>query len=206
MLIDINLLPEKERKRFPLFSIILIGLLIILTAIGAFLMYHTKQNEAELAKSQLKTAVQLRETLEANINQPDTDTEKVDQLNQAIRWADQKKVPTVPILKHLISKLPDRGFFQSLSYTDNFTMTLSIQFDTGRDAAYYLSELKSSKWIESAKMTAMNTSVEEGEEDAKALVEKNNALPRYVADYEIIFVPNVVKTEDPLEAEEEEQP
>ncbi|HEY9577382.1 MAG TPA: hypothetical protein VIR64_06905 [Pseudobacillus sp.] len=185
MLVDINLLPEKEKKRSSVLIPVFLILLLAIAGIGAFLWLQAKKNEIEAIDSRLRTTVQLRETLEMNQNEPKGDEEDVNRLNEAIVWAEGKKMKSVPILKHLISLLPERGFFLEYAYTNNETLKLAVQFDTGRQAAYYLSELKASEWIEDAKILAVTTSVEEEEKEAKELLKITDALPRYGAEYEI---------------------
>ena len=185
MLVDINLLPEKEKKRSSVLIPVFLILLLAIAGIGAFLWLQAKKNEIEAIESRLRTTVQLRETLEMTQNEPKGDEEDVKQLNDAIVWAEGKKMKTVPILKHLISLLPERGFFLEYAYTNNETLKLAVQFDTGRQAAYYLSELKASEGIQDATIVTVTTSVDEEEKEAKKLLEIADALPRYVAEYEI---------------------
>lgn len=188
MLIEINLLPQKEKKRVSLFVVLLsIALLLIASASASFVLY-TKNKELDNVEQQLSSAIQLRETLEMSAaGNSGATASSAERLNEAIAWVDGTKVPVSPIVAHLIERLPERGFFQALSYTSEESLIVTIQFDTSRDAAYYLSELKSSKWINSAKILTLNTSIEEGEEDTQAILDTTNALPRYAAEYEIVF-------------------
>ncbi|WP_100331728.1 hypothetical protein [Bacillus xiapuensis] len=189
MLIDINLLPEKEKKRFPVLYAVLLAALLLAFLVGGYLLLQMKKNELSLVESRLQSASQLRETLEMSRNEPDGDEERLQQLKQAIAWAEQKKEPLAPVLKHLIERLPERGFFQTLDYSSTEKMTLTVQFDSARQAAYYLNDLKASDWVASAEMVSMKTSIEEEEEEAKKIAQKWNILPRYVAEYDIVFKP-----------------
>ncbi|OKL38244.1 hypothetical protein [Domibacillus mangrovi] len=188
MLIEINLLPQKEKKRVPLFLIFLFIALLITASASAFFVLYTKNKELDNVEQQLSNAVQLREALEMNAaGNSGAAASSAEMLNEAIAWADRIKVPVSPIIAHLIERLPERGFFQALSYTSEESLIVTIQFDTSRDAAYYLSELKSSKWVNSAKILTLNTSIEEGEEDEQAILDATEVLPRYAAEYEIVF-------------------
>lgn len=193
MLIEINLLPQKEKRRVPLFVILLFIVLLLTASASAFIVFYMKNKELDNVEQQLSNAVQLRETLEMNaVNNSGATVSSAERLNEAIIWADRMKVPVSPIITYLVERLPERGFFQALSYTSEESLIVTIQFDTSREAAYYLSELKSSKWVDSTKILTLNTSVEESEEDAQAILDAENALPRYTAEYEIMFNTKVV--------------
>ncbi|PAQ16345.1 hypothetical protein CD798_01750 [Bacillaceae bacterium SAOS 7] len=188
MLIDINLLPEKEKKSVSIVYWLLLLVVLMVISAGGYFVIQAKKSELSLIDSQLNATIQLRETLEMNSQQPNGEEDRVKQLNEAIAWAEKKQDPVSPILKDLIERLPQRGFFQSLAYSSTEKMTLTIQFDSSRQAAFYLSDLQASSWIASAEMLSMNTSVEK-EQAAKELLKNKNALPRYIAEYEIVFKP-----------------
>ncbi|HZG71763.1 MAG TPA: hypothetical protein VEY51_09550, partial [Chondromyces sp.] len=135
MLVDINLLPEKKRKRLPVLVPVLFVLLLVSGGMGAFLWGQAQKNELELAESRLKSAVQLRETLETNINKSKDNEEDIKVLMNAIQWAEGRRIEMVPVLEHLVSLLPERGFFLEFSYTNHETIILLVQFDTSRQAA-----------------------------------------------------------------------
>jgi type IV pilus assembly protein PilN len=188
VLIDIDLLPQKEKTGVSSLVILILIAVLVFASAGMFFAIYMKNKELDTVEQQLSNAVQLRETLEMSAaNDSKATVSSAELLNEAITWADGMKLPATPILAHLIERLPERGFFQALSYSSEESLIITIQFDTSRDAAYYLSELKSSEWIDSAKILTLDTSVEEGEEDAKAILDATNALPRYVVEYEIMF-------------------
>lgn len=58
-------------------------------------------------------------------------------------------------MNHLTSLLPERGFIQSFAYTEAGTVTISVQFDNAREAAYFLENLKDSDWIEDVSLTSL---------------------------------------------------
>lgn len=184
MLVDINLLPEKETKRLSI-VVPLIVVLLALLGIASFLWIQTMKNELALTESQLQTTVQLRETLEASANEPQGDQQDAEKLKEAVQWAEGKKLQLVPVLQHIIALLPERGFLLEANYADNETLNVTVQFDTNREAAYYLSELEASEWISHAEILALNTSVQEDEKDAKELLKKMDALPRYGVEFKI---------------------
>lgn len=192
MLIDINLLPSKKKKSVSLWAWLVIGTLILAASIALFAGIQIKQGQVERAERELSNQQQLREALEqATAVTPGTDT-SAEQLRQAVKWSQVRRLPASPILEHLVSLLPERGFFQSMSYVSEETMNLTVQFDTSRQGAYYLSELKASEWVDNASILQMDTSVDESEEEAKAILEEADALPRYFVQFEIMFDEQVV--------------
>ncbi|WP_046173966.1 hypothetical protein [Domibacillus indicus] len=188
MLIDINLLPAKKKKSVPFFVWLIIGLLLLGAGAALFAAVNIKQGQLERAEQELATQQQLRETLEGAALSSNTASEtSADQLRQAVEWSQVRRLPASPILQHLVSLLPERGFFLAMSYTSEETMNLTVQFDTSRQGAFYLSQLKSSDWIEKAAILQLDTSVDETEEEAKKILELTDGLPRYLVQYEIVF-------------------
>lgn len=186
MHININLLPQKEKKRTPAWLFILIAALFLVVAVFLFSGIYVKQNELGLLEQKLTQTTELRKTMEGSIAQEEAGS-SIEQLNQAVSWAEQKQLPVTSILNHFIERLPDRGFFQSLSYLSDDSLTLTIQFDTSREAAYYLAEIHESPWVSSAKLLKVETSFEEVEANNQEAAEAKNALPRYLAEYEIVM-------------------
>lgn len=186
MQIEINLLPQKEKKRTPIWLFVLAAALFTLAAGFFFFSIYMKQNELELLEQRLAQTVELRTTLEGSAEQNEA-ASSVEQLNQAVNWAVKEQLPVTSILDHFIERLPDRGFFQSFSYLSDESLTLLVQFDTSREAAYYLAELHESQWVSSARLRTVETSLEEAEAKTQEAVEAKNALPRYLAEYEIIM-------------------
>ncbi|MFP3422721.1 fimbrial assembly protein, partial [Bacillus sp. SIMBA_161] len=67
------------------------------------------------------------------------------QLQATVEWAESYQFDTIPLLEELVSLLPARGFFQTFSYIGLDQAQLVVQFDSSREAAYYLAQLKSSE-------------------------------------------------------------
>ncbi|WNS81818.1 hypothetical protein RRU94_13730 [Domibacillus sp. DTU_2020_1001157_1_SI_ALB_TIR_016] len=188
MLIDINLLPAKRKKNIPLFVWLLTGAAVLAAGLALFAAVHIKQGQVERAEKELAAQQQLREALEQAAQNASSGTQtSADQLQQAAEWSQTRRLPASPILEHLVSLLPERGFFQAISYVSDEAMNLTVQFDTSREGAYYLAELKDSEWVESASILQVDTSVDETEEEAKQILELTDGLPRYLVQYEIVF-------------------
>lgn len=203
MLVDINLLPQKERDR-PAFLIAALSILLVAVIIWAVLFFMARANTAEqndyLAQSEQIAAEQA--ILRAEIEQTSGLNEE-QQLQATVDWAVNYQYDTVPLLNEMVSILPERGFFNSFSYIAPNQATLTLQFDTTREAAYYLTQLKASDLIASATLDsvanqAVDTAVVEGEEIPEDAMLEN---PRYLATYSIVFVDERIPAEGTAEGE-----
>lgn len=207
MLVDINLLPQKERDR-PAFLIAAISILlmaVIIWAILAFLAGSHEREQAVLAAQSVQVAAE-QEAIRTQLEAAQGMNEE-QQLKATVDWAEGYQFDTVPLLQELVSILPERGFFESFSYTGLDQAILSVQFDTAREAAYYLAQLKASELIESATLDSVaqneidTAETEEGVVVEEAIIEE---MPRYIASYTLIFVDERIPTDDtavPIEGE-----
>lgn len=192
MLVDINLLPQKERDR-PASIVAAIAILLlaaIIWAVFAFLADGHKEQQAIAAAQTVQVQAEqamLREQLEAvqGMNEEQ-------QLKATVDWAESYQFDTLPLLAELVSKLPARGFFDSFSYIGMDVATLGIQFDTAREASYYLAHLKTSSMLESATLDSLvKEELEEATtEDGTIIIDDEAPIenPRYLATYSLVFV------------------
>ncbi|USK69379.1 PilN domain-containing protein [Peribacillus asahii] len=180
MLVDINLLQKKEKKASFFLIFILVGV-IVLVAAGVFSwkMYQTqvaKEKQLETVLSQYKEEKVLKEQ---SLSKAASDN-GVERLKAAIAWAEETDTSTSFLLQHITSLLPERGYFMNFSFAEGKTADLSIQFDSSREAAFYLKSLQNSPYIEEAELLSIETESISSEEDT---VEEENVLPRYMASY-----------------------
>lgn len=197
MLVDINLLPQKERDRpasiIAALSILLLG--VIVWGVFAFLANGLEKEQAALAAESAQVASEqalLREQLEATQG-----LNEEQQLKVTVDWAESYQFDTVPLLDELVSKLPQRGFFDSFAYTGMDQAVLAVQFDTAREAAYYLAQLKASEMLESATLDSVTqeeleveTAGTETDQPEASVINEDVPIhtPRYIATYTLIFV------------------
>ncbi|THE15299.1 hypothetical protein E1I69_00170 [Bacillus timonensis] len=215
MLVDINLLPRKEFKNRA--KLLLLVILIIVALIG-FLFIFIQYKKATTREAQLTEQITtLQETRAAEEQKYDSANQfnNVVNLERTVEWADSYFVKTVPILNHLTMLLPERGFVQNFSYTEDGIVSLEVQFDTNTENAYYLALLTNSPLIKSARLltvsttpitetsegvdttTDTNSKAKENEATTDNKIESeqnNNILPRYFAQYEIIFDKSAIKS------------
>ncbi|MEH6947668.1 hypothetical protein V7068_11475 [Bacillus sp. JJ634] len=183
MLVDINLLQKKEKKASVFLIFILVSVIILVAAgIFAWKMYQTqvaKEKQLETMLAQYKEEKVLKEQ---SLSEAASDN-GVEQLKAAIAWAEETDTSTSVLLQHITSLLPERGYFMNFSFAEGKTADLSIQFDSSREAAFYLKSLQNSSYIDEAELLSIETESISSEEDT---VEEKNVLPRYMASYRFV--------------------
>ncbi|HHY72843.1 MAG TPA: fimbrial protein [Bacillus bacterium] len=187
MLIEINLLPKKERKKLSTLIVVIASILILLIgSVYNVLMYQTSKTEVNNLTTNLQMTKELRAIQEQKLTEV-TSTSAVDRLKTTIDWVQKLPISTVTLLGHLTALLPERGFILNVTYADSGVVTLTVQFDTNRQVAYYLNELENSDIIDSVELRSVNTSGDELEKTDKILKDKlvKVLVPRYVAVYEL---------------------
>lgn len=196
MLVEINLLPKKNRKSKVIF--IMIGIMIVLlVAIVSFYIWQIHAKEAKLAETQnqLDTTLNIIEQKNKKLAEYNSST-SVQELEQAIQWADTQSFNSVFLLEQLTRMLPERGFILDFKIDANYKINQLIQFDTRSDAAYYLHTLLANEWVEEAVISEAKSETLDLQTDDASVKGKNasvsyyneaNVLPRYIAQYEIIL-------------------
>ncbi len=179
-LIDINLLPIKEKKsRFFVYSAAGILLVFFLISLYFFISYHNVQTKIERSKMNLSQTRKIVEIKQAQL--VDSQSSKdLQELEGTIEKMDTYPIKTVPVLNELISQLPKRGFIQTFEYSERKVINLTVQFDTSREAAYYLHRLTGVEWIKEADLLELST-VEVSPE--AELLDERPVLPRYIVQY-----------------------
>jgi Tfp pilus assembly protein PilN len=160
MLVEINLLPQKEPKKFAFFIVLGVFLAVLLFAgiYYYFLISSTKAN-IDTVDREISMTQKVREQQEQKSNVVET-TDSVSKLKTAIDWADTYPIETIPVMRHLTSLLPERGFIQSFGYTEAGTITLTVQFDSSREGAYFLNSLLESEWVEDANLSSLTAAAQ----------------------------------------------
>ena len=110
MLVEINLLPKKERKSRGVLLIILCSLfLCLLCGILYFWQYQNYQSQLNALEQEYESIAQTIELEQQKVVSQEN-SNSVSLLTEKVEWANQYPVKSVPLLKHLIGFLPDRGF------------------------------------------------------------------------------------------------
>jgi Tfp pilus assembly protein PilN len=167
MLVEINLLPQKERGKKSL-VIMLVSFIAVLVLVGGIYFWQIQLVKSDIVavEGQISTTKKLAEIEQKNIGKNESQM-SITVLKSAVDWANNYPIQTVPVMQHLTGLLPERGFIQSFSYTEAGTVSLSVQFDSAREAAYFLDNLNESDWINEASLSSLNAQeVEEAKEPA----------------------------------------
>ena len=174
MLIEINLLLRKEPKKFNIVYLSAIAAVLILIGGVYFWQIKSVKSNVESVDQQITMTEKIteKEQQRAQTNEAST---SVDLLKSAVDWANAYPIQTIPVLRHLNSLLPERGFIQSFAYSESGTVTISVQFDSTREAAYFLDSLKKSDWIEDASLNSLTAN--ESEETTNSATQSTSQNP-----------------------------
>jgi type IV pilus assembly protein PilN len=194
MLVDINLLPKKERKNFTLFIILAVLSSVILIGTLYFLIYGNalKKDEKVLKEKILQVNEKLQQEQDKLITMQETTS--LEELKNAVKWAETYPIKAVEVLKHLTSLLPERGFILQYSYNEKGIIHLSVQFDTSREAAQYLQWLTDSEWVDEVSITSLGLSTTSDlPADLNNEMKNTEFIPRYIGEFDISLAREKVK-------------
>jgi type IV pilus assembly protein PilN len=194
MLVDINLLSDKERDR-PAFVVAAIALILfgLVTAIVFYFLGNTYSNKQQVLAAQSAEVVSQQAAIQEQMvtTAALSDTQK---LQKTVEWAEAYQYDTLPLIRELTSLLPERGFFLSFSFSTSNQVTITTQFDTSRDTAFYLTQLKASDMITDVVLSSVSYQplTEEAVEETDGTVTEaeptEEIMPRYLASYAITFL------------------
>lgn len=156
MLVEINLLPQREPKKI-VFLVVLSSLLAIMALVGMFYFWqiHLTSNEIASLDRQITMTEKVAETNNKQTITVESQS-SVSKLKSAIDWANNYPIQTIPVMRELTSLLPERGFIQNFGYTEDGTVILTVQFDSAIEAAYFLNSLNKSEWVTTATLNSLN--------------------------------------------------
>lgn len=191
MLVDINLLYQKEKKKpWALLTVIICLVLVALLLTVSWIYYQSQMQKVDQLNRELTANEELRKVYE-NSSAKNNQTTPTDQLSKAIHWAQVNRKETYVLLQHLISLLPERGFISDFSFQAVGTVILSVQFDTTRQAADFLHHLQTSSYMKNTELQSIDTNqLEENVDD------NQTELPRYQAKYQLDLNLEALLTEE----------
>ncbi|TYS51280.1 PilN domain-containing protein [Bacillus infantis] len=198
MLVDINLLPKKEKRSRSVY-IYSGAMLLLLAAAAALLFLYTGSKKEEISKveKQIAQTNAILEIQNAKLTEFES-SNAAEKLKEAIAWAEKQPFSMVYVLQEITKILPDRGYIAEFEMDEDNLIKLGVQFDTKSEAAYYLNSLLTLGWLDEAVLKeaktaeAINEAVE-GDSEVSAL--DLGYLPRYYALYEFKINPEQLKAE-----------
>ncbi|MBM7605744.1 type IV pilus assembly protein PilN [Metabacillus crassostreae] len=184
MLAEINLLPQKQKRDYTNLLIAASLIVIIITTVMIIVSLGNQKNKEISALQQEYTLAQKQtEVLQQQANQSNASS-AVSELEKAISWSERYPVDFVPILNELTNILPEKGYFYGLDYENSSSLNLLIQFESSREAAFYLSRLKELEILETVKLSTIET---------VPLQNEDETVPRYLATYQLLIDRTVLK-------------
>lgn len=203
MLVDINLLPEKDRERSTLlFAAIAIIAAAILVWVILFFVAQNYTKQAAKLETQKMTLLDQQAAIQSTLQVSEFAADK-QALFSTINWAENYQFDTIPLLAGLVRLLPERGFFDEFEFVGPNSAVLMIQFNTTNEAAYYLTRLQTAEFIDSVTLESISAEDLEVTDDEEEM--ENNLdlhkLPRYLAVYHVNFFDERVVIDTPLDDE-----
>lgn len=200
MLVDINLLPQKEAKNRTLLVLaIILAAILLLGAFFAFWFTHRYDNQiATLDKQIASTERTIAEEQQKVVIAEAANS--LTELENTVQWAKNYPLKMVPVLQKLTSLLPERGFIKKFTYGETGKVVLTVQFEQSREAAYYLSAIQNSKWVSDVKLNSLNAvkgfydQTMSGNFD-DSHVKNEKYIPRYEGEFEITLNKDLIKDE-----------
>jgi type IV pilus assembly protein PilN len=185
MFVDINLLPRKEPKNVVfLLSIVIVTAMVVIAAAVFYILVDRAEMQIDSLEKELKQARALQAIEQQKLADLESERE-INELNQAAQWAKDYPLKMVPLLRNMAELLPERGFIMNFSYAEDGTVTVSVQFDTSEEAAYYLKRLSEAKFVADVQLKSLSAVNENEENDEQQRMAAEQVMPRYLAQYEM---------------------
>ena len=177
MLAEINLLPKKDLKNQAKKIIVIIILVIFIFAVVLFLvqMRSLSHQEESMKLEQVAFEKQLQIIQEKSTSTSNANS--IALLQSAIDFVEVTSIDVVPILDEVTKLLPERGYVLEYDQVDVKTVNIKIQFDTKREAAYYLTRMLDSSYFEQVMLLTLNTMT--------GNVNGEDGVPRVEATYQV---------------------
>jgi len=194
MLVDINLLGDKERDR-PAFVVVAISLILLglVTGLVFYFLGNTYSNKQQVLAAQSVEVVGQQAAIQEQMvtTAALSDTQK---LQKTVEWAETYQYDTLPLIRELTALLPERGFFLNFTFATPNQVSINVQFDTSRDTAFYLTQLKSSEMVTDVVLSSVSYQplAEEVVGETNGTVTEvepaEEIMPRYLASYAVTFL------------------
>ncbi|UOE93307.1 PilN domain-containing protein [Alkalihalobacillus sp. LMS39] len=190
MLVDVNLLPKRERKT-QLFLILIYGFFFIwlIVAIVFAVNYMKSTSTLEKTIEQKEVLVQNRQLLEQELLI--VQAEQTESLESIVTFAERLLVPTSLLIDQLVDDLPETGYLNQYSYS-NGTTTIQTQVETMEEIAAYIVKLNQSPFLEDVRVNTVTTFDHTINQEEKPF----ESVPRYTITYTLTVDREALVKED----------
>ncbi|MCP3030460.1 hypothetical protein LF817_03815 [Halobacillus sp. A1] len=164
MMVDINLLEEKEKKnRTPLFIIIAAMSAALIMFVIFMLSSQQLTKERDLNTERIEQLHQAQEKMQLTMTGEKAEAE--DKLQEAHDGIMDSAVPTVPALEKMIGLLPERGYIENYILMDR-SVEVQVRFDSFQQAAAYTDALLYDPLFENVELVDILSSETEADLDS----------------------------------------
>ncbi|QHE53140.1 PilN domain-containing protein [Pontibacillus sp. HMF3514] len=178
MIVEINLLEEKEKRNIVPFMIAFVGIFLLLaTMIAIGLQKQAIEAKQEDFQREIQS-IQKEQEGYKNILRDETQADRR-QLQQAVDQVEESIFPSVSLLERMISLLPERGYFERYIYTKDNNLQLIVRFDSLQEVAAYTNTLLQEEAISNVELSNITT------EQISEQYDPLEYRPRYIANYEV---------------------
>jgi type IV pilus assembly protein PilN len=192
--VDINLIQTKtKRKEWLFITIFLVSLLLILS-FWLLSEYQDKQLQVTELNQSIASQVSVPVVVEGESTQ-----NELERYVSFVEWAESQPYSKVVLLVELSKKLPERGYFTSFLYKDD-SVELEVQFDNHAEAAFYLTSIHQSSFVEKASLLSLTNDTLAQE---TAVNEETFVQPRTIATYTLTLNNEALKN---ASSEQEDAP
>ncbi|MBP3038107.1 hypothetical protein J9303_01110 [Bacillaceae bacterium Marseille-Q3522] len=172
MLVDINLLPEKEHRKNKYVKISFVFLVLFLVCLlSGFFLYHFYERKIASVQESISEFRQEQE----KINQQLTDSKMEDnvlQIEKYLTWIETHTLKAVPISEKLSLLIQEQGQVENFQYRKDGTIYLRLHLNSGRDPANLLKAFLDQEWVSNADIISVQLTEEASN-------------PHYIGEYEI---------------------
>ncbi|MCM3704439.1 MULTISPECIES: fimbrial assembly protein [Cytobacillus] len=191
MQVDINLLPQREKRTKNIY--IISGLIVVLLIAAFLFVYLTvekKNTELLQIEKRITQTNGILEAQQAKLADYQS-SNAAEELKIAIEWAEKQPFELVLLMKQFTRLLPERGFVIEFELDEEDKVKQIVQFDSKSEAAYYLHSLTELPWVDEAIISEAKTADILKDESAE-IRKQANIQPRYYAEFELRINPAVL--------------
>jgi type IV pilus assembly protein PilN len=194
MLANINLLPQKERRRTSTLLVWMIPIILVCSGISWMAIEnHIIQKNIASEQQELALTQKLIQ-VEENKIKGTASTSSAAELGKLAQGLQTNRYSTVKVLKAFTSYLPERGYFISFQSAQGGDLSMKVQFDSLDQVSGYLYQLKNSSLVQTVTLVSVVTqelaksqpNTTNGDINLNNLPQDNtHVMPRYIAQFQI---------------------